>query len=62
MYLQVKLNDTFVPKADPEKRKQSEMEFDTKAKYFKDRVALMAIAYHNLAIELEFLNEVDDVS
>lgn len=49
----------FLPKRDkaPETEAQKEVARDIE-KNFKDRIAVLAIAYHNLAVEQEFLKMV----
>jgi hypothetical protein len=41
---------------DKNKRTMAE-DMETIEKTFKDRVAVLAVSYHNLAVELEFLKE-----
>ena len=50
----------FLPKIDSRQRRKSQGNVKEIEKSFKDRIAILAIAYHNLAVELEFLRELDD--
>jgi hypothetical protein len=48
-----------VPKIDEARRKAAEVNFEQARLSFKDDVAILAICYHNLAIEQEFLNDLE---
>ena len=56
----MKIADVFVPKADIKMRKEALENFESASITFKDNIALLSIWYHNLAIEYEFLNNLEE--
>ncbi|CAI2377078.1 unnamed protein product [Moneuplotes crassus] len=60
IFLQLKIKNAFVPKFDEERRRAAEKDLKLACLTFKDDIAVLALCYHNLAIEQEFLSEFDD--
>ena len=54
----------FLPNKDPKNagKKARALEAEPLTKEFKDRIAVLTIAYHNLGVEQEFMEMVSPVS
>ena len=54
----------FLPNKDPKNssKKGRALEAEPLTKEFKDRIAVLTIAYHNLGVEQEFMEMVSSVS
>lgn len=54
----------FLPNKDPKNagKKARALEAEPLTKEFKDRIAVLTIAYHNLGVEQEFMEMVSSVS